>query len=149
MSIFSALFGKYPVQLLRLTAILQALKNSFTILKNIKNAFNKTITKELENDIISSISNYKSDLFLIDDSIALQANNLLQYFMKHKLILSGYNFDFGNIDFYFTIIDYIKSVSQSFDQNNVLPLNSTNNSKLNSFARKIFMIEEKIENFLS
>ena len=47
------MFGIYPVQLFRVTAILQALKNSFTILKNIKNAFNKTITKELENDIIS------------------------------------------------------------------------------------------------
>ena len=130
------MFGKYLVQLLRSTAILQALKNSFTILKNIKNAFNKTITKELENDIISSISNYKSDLYLIDDSIVLQANTLLQYFMKHKLILSGYNFDFGNNDFYFTIIDYIKSVSQSFDQNNLLQLNSKNNSKLNSLLGK-------------
>ena len=56
--------------------------------------------------------------------------------MKHKLILSGHNFDFGNNDFYFTIIDYIKSVSQSFDQNNLLQLNSKNNSKLNSLLGK-------------
>ena len=99
------MFGKYSTLLLRLTAILQAIKNAFKLLSDIKTASNKTLTNEFQHELKDTISKFPENLYIIDKKIVQQANIIMKYFVKHKLILSGYDLRFKKGSFDSIIIE--------------------------------------------
>ena len=138
------MFGKYSTLLLRLTAILQAIKNAFKLLSDIKTASNKTLTNEFQHELKDTISKFPENLYIIDKKVVQQANIIMEYFFKHKLILSGYDFSFKDGPFDSIIIDYLKKTDKKDEI--IEQLIPQVNAKINIVVKKIFMHEQQSMN---
>ena len=76
--------------------------------------------------------------------MVIQANNIMEYFLKHKLILYGYDLNFNDVSFDSIIIDNFKKLhldDEKFDH--FIP---KINAKINIMIKKIFMPDQNSMN---
>lgn len=123
------MFGKAAILLLRLCGVLHCIKQAIKFLKE-KN-LNDCSKRNLTNEFILSVENHFKttvfDITNIETDIVYEAEELLTYFNKNRIILAGYEINFDEIDFYSAIhncIIKLKNVGEisliTINKNNML-----------------------------
>jgi hypothetical protein len=121
----NSICGKFPTQLLRLSGLLQNYHEAFDYIVTLENPeLNSNFVNDLDKHLHDNISS------TVNLENILRAFNLLEYFIKTKLLLSG--FDFDSTDSLFDILAKIRdNVLKTIPEENVsVSLHTSLNTEL-------------------
>jgi hypothetical protein len=86
------ILGKTYIHLIRICCVLKTLKTATRALIGVTDSNLNEITNKFANIVKEICQNINYREFIIDEQTAIRAITCIEYFNKHKLILSGYQF---------------------------------------------------------